>query len=722
MEIFGSLQKLYTSHFHAIKFLFSKHGDKVESFLMRRNMHGYAWGYFWLVAANVEIEERKAMFTGVNDENDGDSDHESVLSYASSITVEVVNMEMDDKSMELPEADPFQREFPREQAELFEKDIQENEPTQPERQRQEEKLLQLKKEINDLRQKQEEEEALLLEREKQVSEREQQHQKQHDELLQREKLVIKQEQEQSKQQDMLLKQGNEREQYQKEQYDKLLEREKQVIEQEQEQLKQQALLLEREQQVKEQEQQQQKLQAKLSEERGELLELQKQQKAHKVDIFDSKKRLLQQQKEFEKERKEEKRAQGRRKKEFEAEKRKLTKWEEQLKKQDKKIKLAENDHDAKQTKLAESQKQLMDQMKEFEIKRSRAKEDDEMNRQAAEISDLATKLNLKELEEKMALQAEELDNCKNLLLIKGRKVEELQKRVQTGKKVRQKKRIAESPTTRTIIENKIVETRSTVEVRVKRRVDQSSCPPAKRTRLTSFQDELEVEFKTLQRRLKDTRMDTTVAEELEIQRQDCKPNTNETSTEDTDNAPEADENSMGVEKELVVNKKSAEEDILPQMNEGALAKNATQLQLYPDTDHKESNQELEYTSRVDSCEQIENVRRNDAAENKVDKHEQLQKRRGQKRRASTDEGQPKKKRRSQRLQDKPRHQLIERRQAIRGRREARLATKKKYQLLKEEKRECEKGQVKKKAIQEEQEDPTEEEQDKVEEFLFTVHP
>ena len=75
---------------------------------MRWNMHGYAWGYFWLVAANVEIEERKAMFTGVNDENDGDSDHESVLSYASSITVEVVNMEMDDKSMELPEADPFQ--------------------------------------------------------------------------------------------------------------------------------------------------------------------------------------------------------------------------------------------------------------------------------------------------------------------------------------------------------------------------------------------------------------------------------------------------------------------------------------------------------------------------------------------------------------------------------------------------------------------------------------
>ena len=413
--------------------------------------------------------------------------------------------------------------------------------------------------------------------------------------------MLKQEQEQSKQQDMLLKQRNEQEQYQKEQYDKLLEREKQVIEQEQEQSKQQALLLEREQQVKEQEQQQQKLQAKLSEERGELLELQKQQKAHEVDIFDSKKRLLEQQKEFEKEQKEEKRAQGRRKKEFEAEKRKLTKWEEQLKKQDKKIKLAENDHDAKQTKLAESQKQLMDQMKEFEIKQSKTKEDNEMNRQAAEISDLATKLNLKELEEKMALQAEELDNCKNLLLIKGRKVDELQKRVQTGKKVRQKKRIAESPTTRTIIENKIVETRSTVEVRVKRRVDQSSCPPAKRTRLTSFQDELEVEFKTLQRRLKDTRMDTTVAEELEIQQQDCKPNTNETSTEDTDNAPEADENSMGVEKELVVNKKSAEEDILPQVNEGALAKN------------------------------------------KVDKHEQLQKRRGQKRRASTDEGQPKKK-------------------------------------------------------------------------------
>ena len=249
-----------------------------------------------------------------------------------------------------------------------------------------------------------------------------------------------------------------------------------------------------------------------------------------------------------------------------------------------------------------------------------------------------------------------------------------------------------------------------------------------------------MEFKTLQRRLKDTRMDTTVAEELEIQRQDCKPNTNETSTEDTDNAPEADENSMGVEKELVVNKKSAEEDILPQVNEGALAKNATQLQLYPDTDHKESNQELEYTSRVDSCEQIENVRRDDAqqevetnmeepnnapeadensmgvekelvvnkksaeedilpqknegalAENEVDKHEQLQQKRGQKRRASTDEGQPQKKRRSQRLQDKPRHQLIERRQAIRGRREARLATKtKKYQLLKEEKREREMG-------------------------------
>ena len=51
-------------------------------------------------------------------------------------------MEMDDKSKESPEADPFQRrkgmeEFPREQAELLEKDIQENKPTQPEWQRQE---------------------------------------------------------------------------------------------------------------------------------------------------------------------------------------------------------------------------------------------------------------------------------------------------------------------------------------------------------------------------------------------------------------------------------------------------------------------------------------------------------------------------------------------------------------------------------------------------------
>ena len=76
----------------------------------------------------------------------------------------------------------------------------------------------------------------------------------------------------------------------------------------------------------------------------------------------------------------------------------------------------------------------------------------------------------------------------------------------------------------------------------------------------------------------------------------------ETNMEEPDNAPEADENSMGVEKELVVNEKSAEEDILPQKNEGALA------------------------------------------ENKVDKHEQLQQKRGQRRRASRDEGQPKKKR------------------------------------------------------------------------------
>ena len=91
------------------------------------------------------------------------------------------------------------------------------------------------------------------------------------------------------------------------------------------------------------------------------------------------------------------------------------------------------------------------------------------------------------------------------------------------------------------------------------------------------------------------------------------------------------------------------------------------------------------------------------------------KKRGQRRRASRDEGQPKKKRWSQRLQDNLCRQLIEWRQAIWDHREARLATKKKkYQLLKEEKREREKGQVKKKAIQEGQEDPTEEEQDKVE--------
>jgi hypothetical protein len=55
--------------------LYNKHGDEIESYLLRRNLNGYAWGYFWLLGQHVKAKEpdrRNSRIAGIMEQEESE--------------------------------------------------------------------------------------------------------------------------------------------------------------------------------------------------------------------------------------------------------------------------------------------------------------------------------------------------------------------------------------------------------------------------------------------------------------------------------------------------------------------------------------------------------------------------------------------------------------------------------------------------------------------------
>jgi hypothetical protein len=80
--------------------LYNKYKDEMDTYLLRKNDNGYAWGYFWVVAENVALEERASTKVRCKTSNDESSDEDSV-SDSSCINPDTSHDDSDEMSVEI---------------------------------------------------------------------------------------------------------------------------------------------------------------------------------------------------------------------------------------------------------------------------------------------------------------------------------------------------------------------------------------------------------------------------------------------------------------------------------------------------------------------------------------------------------------------------------------------------------------------------------------------